>query len=65
MSESHLESYLLNFFSMIHLEKWQSVPDNENLEVFEWGDFEPEDFVLCNNKGEDFAIVQFQANFFQ
>jgi hypothetical protein len=49
---------------MIHLEKGQAVPENENLEVTNTGDYAPDDFVLCNNKGEEDPIVQFQANFF-
>lgn len=48
---------------MITLEKWQSVPDNEDLEVFEGGEFEPQTLVLCNRKWEDEPVVQFEAHF--
>lgn len=49
---------------MIHLEKGQAVPENDHLEVTHTGDYAPDDFVLCNNKGEEESIVQFQASFF-
>lgn len=48
---------------MITIEKGQSVPENEDLEVFEGGEFDPQSLVLCNRKGENEAVVQFEANF--
>lgn len=48
---------------MITLEKWQAIPENEDLEVFQGWEYEPQDLVLCNRKGEDDAVVQFEAHF--
>jgi len=48
---------------MITIKKGQSVPENEDIEVFEGGEFDPQSLVLCNRKGENEAVVQFEAHF--
>lgn len=50
---------------MIHLEKWHPVPDNENLEVTNTGDYLNDDLVLCNKIWEKEPSVQFQAQFIE
>ena len=47
----------------ITLSTWQEVTSQPEYEVSSWGDYDPQDLVLCNRKGEDEPIVQFQAHY--
>ena len=48
---------------MVIINKGQSVPEHEELEVFETRDYEDFEQVLCNIKGQSEPICGFEARY--